>query len=153
MPTKTLAEIIPRSLTMTTGQRCDLVADIIEYHPEQWDQEVWVAGDDRTIVGAGASCGTSCCAFGWAAATTYGADLSEEALVAIGQLGRYYLAGREALGLESVAADLISDPSNKREPLVAALRFLATLPESERTGVVLKKAGFTHEHLNGKDGE
>jgi hypothetical protein len=151
MHTKTLAEIIPADLNMTTGQRCALVADIIEFHPEQWDQEVWAAGDDRSIIGTGASCNSSCCAFGWAIAATHPKALSSAARREIQVMGRYFTAGEESLGLEWDAAYLISDTDNKREPLVAALRFLATVPEGERTAALLQRAGFTVTYLTGRD--
>lgn len=40
-----MTELIPRNLKMSTGARCRLVADIIEQHPERWDQETWAWGE------------------------------------------------------------------------------------------------------------
>lgn len=132
-------------LPQTTTERLLVVADIIENHPDRWDQASWVVdpGDDdgdewpEDQVGLdGDTCGTQCCIAGWA--VRYTPELppyrgmypnAPEYLTKWG----WEQAGAYALGLEQKLANVMFFTDWGQELTVKALRALAEMPEGQRT--------------------
>lgn len=129
-----LIPAIAKMPEFTTGERCALVADIIEQHPERHDQVVWVGAvrtvDDPDVgtirlVAAAGSCGTAACVAGWAVAAS--------PVELVGEIHDWVSAGARALGLDYHLAALVFDGASKREKIVKMLRWCATVGPGDRT--------------------
>lgn len=136
----------------TTGERCALVADILEQHPERHQQWVWFA-DDRWVedptggmdsieatvadVARTGDCGTVACVAGWAIAAGP-VDIVEP----WGVTG----PAAEALGLQPDLASYVFGGMRERPELIRLLRWAATVPESHRT-----YGGWYEEQLFSED--
>ncbi len=132
-------------LNMTTSERLLAVADLIEAHPERWDQQTWADTSDDTPesptgqVGRGPECGTTACVAGWAV------RLSPSELID-GELD-WEGAGAVALGLSPDLAKAIFAGSYAPVSMPATLRLLAGLAEP-RTLLAAIRAGA---NLRGAD--
>lgn len=140
----------------TTGQRCALIADLIEQDADAHDQEVWVRGvpgfEDRrgvplpdavrAFAGTG-SCGTAGCVAGWAIAAAPESVLDD---IHAGSLSSSFQTAPEseayallmigssrALGFDTNLMGVVSDALNERSRLVELLRWASGVPEAART--------------------
>ena len=106
-----------------TTDRLLAVADIIEFTPDKWNQELWLEGPafvdepwPTLVVGRGVECGTAGCVAGWGVALT---------------------PRRVALGLDyDMSGSLFSASLSERltpSDMADILRRLAKLPEGGRT--------------------
>lgn len=128
-------------LPETTTERLLAVADIIECHPEQWDQEVWCDSEDGfelpVTKAAGQvdgllSCGTHACVAGWAVTLHPNATLADWTS---SEDASWLHAGRESLGLHPDLAKALFqyDVSASPADMADLLRHIAKVPEGERT--------------------
>lgn len=129
------------ALPKTTTERLLMVADLIELHPERWDQESYVMdgncsiNDPEDVAGSGLpKCGTTLCVAGWGVALTPAAELAH--------LDDWDEAGSKALGFDEALGEYlfyrIGDPNDGsaqaiRKVMPGVLRDLAAIPEGERT--------------------
>lgn len=129
----------------TSTERLLAVADIVEANDERWEQGEWsaITNYDPTKIHERHTCGAYGCIAGWGVAMT-----PKSAPIDI--YTHWREAGSIALGVDaSLCADLFSGyladdlrPDVRRRRVAKALRWLATLPEEERTserwGYILK---------------
>ena len=123
----------------TARGRLIAAARMIEQHPENHDQDTWVAGPGSPYGlsavelsdSASISCGTTCCAAGWGIATTPG-DLLPR-----GWRGTSYIdAGANAFGLDYGAASvLFYSGSMPAKNTAKVLRDLAALSSADRAAL------------------
>lgn len=150
-----------KNLPTDSGDRCRLIADIIEFGEGRWDQGTWVNVDryrdptyvegeaqDEPILQIGAGfrdeCGTAVCVAGWAVRLT--PTMPDEVL------DEWSTAGAYALGIPQTDDEKLDDvlfgagfgwsrldyesgytgPSRPQR-VAAFLRALAEFPEHERT--------------------
>lgn len=121
------------TLPDNTTDRLLAVADIIEFTPERWQQQVWFNDGEESydfpalVIGRGSQeCGTVGCVAGWAVAlsalTPWGAS--------------FELAGAQALGITGYLADDLFDGglalTLDHHEMADILRRLAKLPEGGR---------------------
>lgn len=137
---RTLTEIIDemRDPATTTGERCALVAEILEDHPEHHDQHQWGRGlDDDDPEGGfewddalrlwddAPECGTACCVAGWA---VVGSPTGT-----VRYLDSIPALAVELLGISDALAATLFACCNQRPQLIKALRWLADVEEDKRT--------------------
>lgn len=148
----TLAEKIACDPDVGSAERLRRVADIIELHPENHDQETWWHGpgsDSACLEDEGrsyspsvprgvltsvpeAACSTTCCGAGWLVV------LSPLRIAVEGEKSlstrAWFEAGMIAGGLTTgVASILFADRVTDRDLLVKAYREMAEVPAEERT--------------------
>jgi len=131
------------NLPTTTTARLRAVADLIEAHPERWDQELWT-GEKKAgpldEVGRGGDCGTTACVAGWAVRLTPTGTIPPETEA------EWEEAGRDALGLSDDLAWVLFDADFAPESMPGVLRLIATIPEGGRTLRTAINAGMTDLH-------
>lgn len=158
--------LIPKNREMSTAARLNLVADIIEQHPEAHDQSVWAESVIRyrenvyegspLYVSEQRDCGTVACVAGWAVACSPPALVkSAKPYVWIREDGTreeasWSAAGAKALGIDQELADDLFAAGVQRDQLVKALRMLAMLPPEKRTAEEAEKLGVTIAWLTGR---
>lgn len=124
-------------LPETTTDRLLAVAQIIEEHPEKWDQGLWrgdcMVPDQAHGLG---ECGTTACVAGWAV------TLTPKHVVLRGDY--YGQMGADALGIEyaplanrlffsGTSGQRINGWRDATPHMPDILRIIATFPEGERT--------------------
>jgi len=131
------------SLPTTTTERLFAVADLIEAHPDRWDQELWTGGGEEAgpldEEGRGGDCGGgTACVAGWAVRLTPAGTLPETR-------DEWHDAGREVLGLSDNLAEVLFDAEFAPESMPGVLRLVATIPEAKggRTLRAAINAGMT----------
>jgi len=129
------------SLPTTTTERLFAVADLIEAHPDRWDQELWTGGGEEAgpldEEGRGGDCGGgTACVAGWAVRLTPAGTLPETR-------DEWHDAGREVLGLSDNLAEVLFDAEFAPESMPGVLRLIATIPEGGRTLRAAIEAGMT----------
>lgn len=126
------------NLPTSTTDRLLAVADIIEFHPERWNQTEWCEdthGREPSVQAAVgrademADCGTRGCVAGWAVM------LTPAGLLDLADASAWSHAGRVALGLEHDLANSLFDPCfpADAELMAELLRYIAKVPEGRRT--------------------
>lgn len=121
----------------TTADRLRRIADIIDTHPNQWDQGNWVGEHctPETAAGTASECGTTSCIAGWAVRLAEPSDVQRlaNAKPSWTVMGEWVWLGMNLLGLhEETALRLFYDETAE---VVDSnlLRRLADLPEGKRT--------------------
>lgn len=135
-----------KRLPRSTRARLLAVADLLEEHPEQWDQHTYIGPADRyfppkAVAGVGHQCGTAVCIAGWAVRLTPQSQLPSPPE----EFREWWNTGRMVLGLEEDLANRLFDAnatqSFGRKRLLHALRVIADIPHGKRTLEAAKAAG------------
>lgn len=129
-----------KRLPRSTRARLLAVADLLEAHPSQWDQNEWFdnptisVGGVTGVAGIGHHCGTTACVAGWAIALTPKSQVKSSDFVE---------AGAASLGIEGDLADrlFVGTFNSEKAEILCALRVIAEIPEGKRTLAAAKAAG------------
>jgi hypothetical protein len=139
----TYTPVIPTDLPETTTDRLLAVADLIEFQPDHYDQEVWWADTGatnpepyRVANRSRIDCGTTACLAGWGVALSNWSELRSAAAGVVHD-DAWTRAGAAAFGLSARFAERLFS-SHTHESLgdvsdvADVLRRLAKLPEDRR---------------------
>ena len=138
---------------MTSADRLRWVADLLEQHPENHKQGDYMTtlGSPEALIANGrtrVNCGSQGCACGWGIYISPPAIFEEKLEDPDSDWDAY---GAVAFGIEYELAEELFSGGNEASPMIYMMRFLARLPEEERTTRNVDRFNMTGHFLTTLD--